>query len=571
MTDAPREASSPSEAFQVLVKALADDEGRLSPRQVTVLELAGKSLGVPADERIRLARNPADWSPGPERLIQVLTPFVSGVPAEVREDLSRLVTEVATTQTGGSPAPVCPRCRSPGSSTSRRIWRPPPQAGLDPLEGTLRSYWSCLGCQAVLECVDAVGEDHRSRQLRVSLAGEEVRSMLRRLEAAGDDADAAADALARVPAPAWLLERVWGAPRLVWNALGRDRSRLRGCPEVTAEAYARPHALVALGPPPSPESWRNLLESEPDPSLVRKLAAYPGAPAEARRALLEHPDPEVRFQALQAPDLPTETLRAVLEGGPVSQVMSILDRPDVGEATLHMALDREDPHLVYRICRHPGLNLVLLERTRRFRRAGAVGPLPPTRTVQVYAPTQSRRAGELLEHCIHHLEAALPDFGWEVLEEGREAPAEAIEVTIAHVTQSRVILVLPGHLDLAYLSGEHLLDALGKSFVVDYADEVLSLHLDEGSGFWESRILRPEEEPQRAGARGLPACSSGDDPGRWLEFELFCAERALPYPGLDEDQPMPRLETRPPYSGADEKQSLRRRITLVRRWSTVPG
>jgi hypothetical protein len=571
VTDAPREASTPAEAFQVLTRAMADSDGRLSPRQVTVLELAGKALGVPADERIRLALTPADWSPGVERLIGILEPFLGGVPAEIREDLNRLVSETGEVQSGGPPAPVCPRCRSPGSATSRRIWRPPPQAGLDPLEGTVRSHWSCLGCQAVLECVDAVGEDHRSRQLRVALAGEEVRTMLRRLEAAGDDADAAAEALSRVSAPSWLLERVWGAPRLVWTALGRARSRLRATPEVTAEAYAEPQALVRLGPPPSAESWRRLLAAAPSSALLRKLASYPGAPPEARRTLLEHPDPEVQYQALQAPDLSTEVLREVLESGAISRVMAILDRPDVGEATLNMALDRGDPHLVYRICRHPGLNLVLLERTRRLRRGGRADPMPATRSVQVYAPTQSRRSASLLDRCVRHLEAALPDFGWEVLEEdAEETPEEALEVTIAHVTQSRVILILPEDLDLADIRGEHLLDALGRSFVADFADEVLTLHLDEASGFWESRIRRPDEEPQRAGARGLPPEEGQGDPGRWLEFELFCAERALPFPGLGVDHETPRLETRPPYLGADEQQSVRRRITLLRRWSTLP-
>lgn len=570
MTDAPREASSPGEAFQVLVRALADSDNRLSPRQVTVLELAGQAMGVPADERIRLAGSPADWSPGVARLTAVLEPFLTGVPAEVREDLYRLVAEFGEPLTGGPPAPVCPRCRSPGSATSRRIWRPPAQTGLDPLEGTVRSHWSCLGCQAVLECVDAVGEDHRSRQLRVALAGEEVRALLRRLEAAGDDPAAAADALARVPAPAWLLERVWGAPRLVWTALGRVRSRLRGTPEVTAEAYVEPQALIQLGPPPTPENWRQLFASAPNPALLRKLASYPGIPQEARRVLLEHQDPEVRYQALQAPDVPTETLRQALETGRASQVMAVLDRPDVGEVTLHLALDRGDPHLVYRICRHPGLNLVLLERTRRLRRAGHDGPLPATRTIQVYAPTQSRRSSQLLDRCVRHLQAALPDFGWDLLEDPRAVSDEAVDITLVHVTQSRVILVLPADLDPSDLQGEHLLDALGRSFVADFADEVLTLHLDEASGFWESRILRPDEEPQRAGARGLPLCEEGCDPGRWLEFELFCAERALPFPGLGEDRPMPRLETRPPYVAADTQATTRRQITLIRRWSTVP-
>lgn len=579
MSEPAQQVPDADAAFRVLTRLLLDD-GALSPRAAVLLDFWGRAMGLTEETRLRLVHQPSEWAPPPLGALSLVERFLDEAPEEVRKDARNGLARLLGLDTGDEvPAPVCPVCKARGGERSSLAWMPPPGSGLGSLEGIRRSTWSCLGCHTLLECIDEFDGSHRSRQMRIRVQGTEVADFLQALRDAGRDPDAVTEVLVKAPQPSWLLERAAGAPLEIWSALGPARARLLDHPALAPEVYAQRQAVARLGPPPSAECWNALVRTPAaDVSLLARLASLPGAPLEVRRALVEHPDPEVRYQAFQAPDVACELLVAVLKGPPGGDpgaILAVLDRSDVGTATLETALESGDPHVLYRVLRHPALNLILLEKARQLRRGSAPLPIAPSRVLHVYAPLESRTSAQLLARTRKVLSSTIEGQGWtagdlEVDDHTHPTLGDdgSVTIVLARATQSRALVFLPPHLPgrAEDLRVERLVESITRALLAGLAQEVIELVMDEPAGSWEARVQRLDEDEQRMGGHGLPVPGVDDDPGRWLEFELFGAERALPHAGRPPDVPTPRLTTRPPYVLAEAPDEPRLGL-----WAKPPG
>lgn len=553
--------AEPESVFRALVRMLGGDGG-LSGRAAVVLDLCGRAMGLDEELRTRLARDPGHEPPlAAEELGETLDGLLAQAPREVAADSVELVLGLLGLERPQAHAPLCPSCRSGGGVATRRIWAPPPGTGMGPLERTRTAAWSCPACLTLLDCTDQAGAPegaHRQRQLRVRTKGPEIEEVMRNLRAAKGNEDAVVAALAAAPVPAWLLERSVGAPEEVWRALGTRRNLPIEDPARAPACYAEPNGLVRYGPPATPAVWRALVGAELPVGLLARLAALPGAPEDVRAALLVHPDPEVRYQTILAPDLPTPMLAAILDRRDPSEVLSLLDRPDSGRRALERSIETASPHVLYRLGRHPSLDLLLLERARAVRRASLPSPLPPTRALHVYASSREREPVALRERVLDRARLELGAMG---LREQPGLPGAGLgpalgprgelQLVCLRVSLSRVILFLPwtaspGQLESLVL--ERFVEGLKRGLLASLADEVVELRVDEAGGTWDAEVRRNGNPCHRTGATGLPPVrEAGEEIGRWLEFELFAAERALAHPGVPCELPMVRLVTRPPY------------------------
>ncbi len=552
-------------AFQILARALITKES-YSPRAVVILDFCGKALGIAPEDRRILAKKPALRMPLLPDLIDLISPFITDPCEEIRNDFSELLeSHLHLNSIPAQPAPLCPFCKSKRSDLCRLLWRPPEESGLDPIEGTERSIWHCSQCAAILLCIDELEGERRSRHIQALHPGREVKHFLKELQESEGDPSKVVSLLNQWNSYPWILTCLAPAKVAIESALGAIRSRILANPESADASYRHSSSLARLGPPKTPEAWNHILRSDPDPSVLAAMASLPGAPLSCRKALCEHSDPEVRYQALQAPDIPYSLLEEQLCSGPISSVLAILDRPDVGHHTLHLALTRNDPHIAYRVSRHSSLDLILLEQIRKFRHADLKSAFTSSRTLQVYGPLEGE--ADLLAALFQEIESNISKFGWRLQREtSGPKPDQALSLEAVRVTQSRAILSVKEE-DLRGfgndLKRERLLEDLAHCLLETLAREIIALHVDEELGFWEGRILRPQEQVQRSAGHGLNPKEDNSESGRWLEFELFCAERALPIPGIPLSERIPRLETRPPYAKANQNLEERSFVWLI--------
>lgn len=564
MSDQARDLDAPGRLYRDLAAWLVD-EGQVSELGALTLDFCGKALGVGHRERRALVQDPSEAVPDADDLLARIEGALAGCPDELRDDALDLAALALGRERGVvGAAPMCPVCKSRRPAGVRALWSPPAGTGLGPIEGGRLSLWSCDECRTVFESLDRTDPSRRSRSLRIRVAGPEVRRVVRSLERAGADPERVVQALAGGPCEPWLLERAWGAPELVEAALGAARAALRVAPDRAPELYRQPHGLARLGPPRDPAVWEALLGSELPPGLLARLARAPGAPPEVRRRLAEHPDPEIRHQALLAVDAPSELLAAALDSGETAAVLSVLDRADGGPVTLARAIEVADPHVLYRAGRHGSLDLLMLARIWRRRRAGHPTPLAPSRVLHVYAPGRppggASLAGAVRAEVTRAMEAlGRPPQPGSPAGPARLEPDGGVVLEMARVSLSRVLLFLPVDApgEASSLDFERAVDRLKVALADELADEVVELQVDERSGTWAAEVRQAGAPPQTTGGSGLAPPVDGADPGRWLELELFTSERALAYPGFPASLPTPRLVTRPPYVAAPREADRR--------------